>query len=86
MMEGQHFPCVSPAQETSIMTSVATVTINVGVILVGYESLTTKLVKLLERLKNREVSPDYTYYGIASPWLQVCIITDLRIVGITRIR
>jgi len=28
-------------------------------------------VKLLERLKNREVSPDYTYYGIASPWLQV---------------
>lgn len=38
----------------------------------GYESLTSKLVKLLERLKNREVSPDYTYYGIASPWLQVC--------------
>lgn len=38
----------------------------------GYESLTGKLVKLLERLKNREVSPDYTYYGIASPWLQVC--------------
>jgi len=37
----------------------------------GYESLTGKLVKLLERLKNREVSPDYTYYGIASPWLQV---------------
>ena len=39
--------------------------------LAGYESLTGKLVKLLERLKNREVSPDYTYYGIASPWLQV---------------
>ena len=37
----------------------------------GYEGLTGKLVKLLERLKNREVSPDYTYYGIASPWLQV---------------
>lgn len=33
--------------------------------------MTGKLVKLLERLKNREVSPDYTYYGIASPWLQV---------------
>lgn len=44
----------------------------VGLIPVGYESLTGKLVKLLERLKNREVSPDYTYYGIASPWLQVC--------------
>lgn len=66
------------------MTSVAAFT--VGVILVGYESLTTKLVKLLERLKNREVSPDYTYYGIASPWLQVCIITGSHIVGINRIR
>lgn len=56
-----------------------------GLILVGYESLTAKLVKLLERLKNREVSPDYTYYGIASPWLQVCIITGSRNVGIDRI-
>ena len=42
-----------------------------GCFTAGYESLTGKLVKLLERLKNREVSPDYTYYGIASPWLQV---------------
>ena len=39
----------------------------------GYESLTGKLVKLLARLKSRDVSPDYTYYGIASPWLQVSI-------------
>ena len=30
-----------------------------------------KVVKLLERLKNRDVPADYTYYGIASPWLQV---------------
>ena len=46
-----------------------------GMTFAGYESLTSKLVKLLERLKNREVSPDYTYYGIASPWLQVCTVT-----------
>lgn len=56
-----------------------------GLILVGYESLTAKLVKLLERLKNREVSPDYTYYGIASPWLQVRTVTGSRIVGINMI-
>lgn len=30
-----------------------------------------KVIKLLERLKNRDVPADYTYYGIASPWLQV---------------
>lgn len=43
----------------------------------GYEALSGKLVKLLERLKNREVSPDYTYYGIASPWLQVFIVASI---------
>lgn len=53
-----------------IMLTNVTVKLMVGLILAGYESLTSKLVKLLERLKNREVSPDYTYYGIASPWLQ----------------
>eukprot|EP00891_Asterochloris_glomerata_P007006 jgi/Astpho2/7006/fgenesh1_pm.00107_%23_19_t len=37
----------------------------------GYESLVPKVIKLLERLKNRDVPADYTYYGIASPWLQV---------------
>ena len=30
-----------------------------------------KLVAVLDRLKAREVSQDYTYYGLASPWLQV---------------
>lgn len=55
-----------------IMITNLTLKCMVGVVRAGYESLTSKLVKLLERLKNREVSPDYTYYGIASPWLQVC--------------
>ena len=30
-----------------------------------------KLVSVLDRLKAREVTQDYTYYGLASPWLQV---------------
>lgn len=37
----------------------------------GYESLVPKLVRLLLRLSKKDVTPDYTYYGIASPWLQV---------------
>ena len=31
-----------------------------------------KIVAILGRLRSREVGADYTYYGIASPWLQVC--------------
>ena len=38
----------------------------------GYEGLVPKLVRLLERLRNKDVTPDYAYYGIPSPWLQVC--------------
>lgn len=39
----------------------------------GYEQCQGKLLRLLERLVYlREVTADYTYYGIASPWLQVC--------------
>lgn len=30
-----------------------------------------RVVQLLERLKQRDVTQDYTYYGLASPWLQV---------------
>ena len=30
-----------------------------------------QLVRVLEKLRARDVSQDYTYYGIASPWLQV---------------
>jgi hypothetical protein len=38
----------------------------------GYESCAPRVLRVLERLVNlRDVSPDYTYYGIASPWLQV---------------
>ena len=38
----------------------------------GYEQCQGKLLRLLERLVYlREITPDYTYYGIASPWLQV---------------
>lgn len=29
------------------------------------------MVAILEKLRSREVGPDYAYYGIASPWLQV---------------
>lgn len=37
----------------------------------GYEVCIPRMVHILERLKARDVSQDYTYYGIASPWLQV---------------
>jgi len=33
--------------------------------------LCAQIVRLLEKLRARDVSQDYTYYGIASPWLQV---------------
>lgn len=39
----------------------------------GFEGCVPKLVAVLKRLRAREVGPDYTYYGIASPWLQVRI-------------
>ena len=52
----------------------AVVTLLLGVVArsyEGYEGLVPKLVKLLERLRNKDVTPDYAYYGIPSPWLQV---------------
>lgn len=40
----------------------------------GYSSCLPKCVKILERLaRNQDVPQEYTYYGIPSPWLQVCI-------------
>lgn len=30
-----------------------------------------RLIRILDRLKARDVPQDYTYYGLASPWLQV---------------
>lgn len=42
----------------------------------AYWSCLPKCVKVLERLaRNQDVPQEYTYYGIPSPWLQVC--TDL---------
>ncbi len=40
----------------------------------GYEGAQPRLIKVLERLtmqREREVAPEYLYYGIPSPWLQV---------------
>ncbi|CAN6452637.1 unnamed protein product [Victoria cruziana] len=38
----------------------------------AYWSCLPKCVKILERLgRNQDVPPEYTYYGIPSPWLQV---------------
>ncbi|KAF9594076.1 hypothetical protein IFM89_027285 [Coptis chinensis] len=38
----------------------------------AYWSCVPKCVKILERLaRNNDVPPEYTYYGIPSPWLQV---------------
>ncbi|CAL5357144.1 hypothetical protein CsSME_00046630 [Camellia sinensis var. sinensis] len=38
----------------------------------AYWSCLPKCVKILERLaRNQDIPPEYTYYGIPSPWLQV---------------
>ena len=37
----------------------------------GYEACVPRIVRVLERCKQRDVTQDYTYYGLASPWLQV---------------
>lgn len=37
----------------------------------GFESLVPRVVNLLGRLMKKDVTPDYHYYGIPSPWLQV---------------
>lgn len=40
----------------------------------AYWSCLPKCVKILERLaRNQDIPQEYTYYGIPSPWLQVCI-------------
>ena len=58
----------------------AVVTLLLGVVArnyEGYEGLVPKLVRLLERLRNKDVTPDYAYYGIPSPWLQVRTVLTL---------
>ena len=44
----------------------------------GYEACVPKLVEILERLRERDVPQDYTYYGIPSPWLQIKILRALQ--------
>ena len=40
-------------------------------VLCSWRLVAVQLVRVLEKLRARDVSQDYTYYGIASPWLQV---------------
>ena len=44
----------------------------------GYECCIPRLVGILQRLRERDVSQDYTYYGIPSPWLQVKVLRALQ--------
>ena len=44
----------------------------------GYEVCVPRMVHILERLKARDVSQDYTYYGLASPWLQIRVLRVLQ--------
>ena len=40
----------------------------------GFEPCQSRLIRILERLtgsKERDLQPEYLYYGIPSPWLQV---------------
>lgn len=38
----------------------------------AYWNCLPKCVRILERLaRNQDIPPEYTYYGIPSPWLQV---------------
>ncbi|KAK4482677.1 hypothetical protein RD792_009842 [Penstemon davidsonii] len=47
----------------------------------AYWSCVPKCVKILERLaRNQDVPQEYTYYGIPSPWLQVCLILNISII------
>jgi AP-2 complex subunit alpha len=41
-----------------------------------------RLLRLLERLVFvREITPDYTYYQIAMPWLQIKVLRTLQYFG-----
>lgn len=44
----------------------------------GYECCVAPLVAVLERCRARDVPQDYTYYGLASPWLQVKALRALQ--------
>ena len=44
----------------------------------GYESCIPRLVEILERLRDKDVPQDYTYYGLPSPWLEVKVLRALQ--------
>ena len=76
----QPISCPRPSQgallgEHDFGVLLSVVTLLLGVVArnyEGYEGLVPKLVRLLERLRShKDVTPDYAYYGIPSPWLQV---------------
>jgi len=61
-------------EERDVGVLLALVTLLLGIVarnFEGFESLVPRLVAVLGRLMKKDVSPDYHYYGIPSPWLQV---------------
>ncbi|KAI8103939.1 hypothetical protein M9435_006465 [Picochlorum sp. BPE23] len=44
----------------------------------GYEACIPRLVEILERLREKDVPQDYTYYGLPSPWLEVKVLRALQ--------
>ena len=70
-------------EEKDLGICLAVVTLLDGIVSVGdsrgYENCVSPLVSLLERVvKNRDVLPEYLYYGIPAPWLQARIMRVLR--------
>ena len=70
-------------EEKDLGICLAVVTLLDGIVSVGdyrgYENCVSPLVKLLDRVvKNRDVLPEYLYYGIPAPWLQARIMRVLR--------
>ncbi|MEW5308641.1 MAG: hypothetical protein WDW38_000584 [Sanguina aurantia] len=50
----------------------------------GYESCQGRVIKIFERLqgnKERDIPPEYLYYGIPSPWLQTKVLRVLQFYG-----
>ena len=50
----------------------------------GFEPCQSRLIHILERLtssKERDLQPEYLYYGIPSPWLQVRFGVGVRATG-----
>ena len=62
-------------EERDVGVLLSLVTLLLGIVArsyVGFEALVSRVVALLGRLMKKDVTPDYHYYGIPSPWLQVC--------------